>query len=297
MELSITSSAWAFFGLFSALMTAAMFLLQEKLRVNGFALAFWCKIACVIALFPLVIVYGLPRDMAFYLWVMPTAVMYAIADVILFRHLPDLGAGVISRLMPITVIAGFFLWFAFDPGSIHQYIDKPLIGGMIAAALGGAAYFSARLRKCIFTMKALRVLWFLMLCNTFAPALTKLAMNHADALQGGIAYTFVQALMMVLLWLAYLFAAKPMPAGDLLKRHSLRNGLLLGTLMAFGVTVYVLSVAFVDNPGYVSAVRLVSAVMIVAVHKMTGKKDDSDVASGFGVVGCTAAIIVLKEQL
>lgn len=278
-------------------MTAAMFLLQEKLRVEGFALAFWCKVACVIALFPFVIIYGLPTDMAFYLWVAPTAIMYAIADVILFRHLPDLGAGVVSRLMPITVITGFFVWFLFDPASIRQYAENPVIAALIAASLGGAAYFSARLRKCVFTMKALRILWFMMVCNTFAPALTKEALGHATALQGGIGYTFAQALMMVVMWLGYLFIAKPMPPRDLMKRHSLRNGLLLGTIMAFGVTVYVLSVAFVDNPGYVSAIRLVSSVMIVAVHKAIGKKDDSDVASGFGIVGCTAALIVLKEQL
>jgi hypothetical protein len=53
----------------------------------------------------------------------------------------------------------------------------------------------------------------------------------------------------------------------------------------------------VDNPGYVSALRLVNTVLIVAAHKWMGKKDDSDVVSGFGIVASAAAIVLLKEQL
>jgi hypothetical protein len=63
------------------------------------------------------------------------------------------------------------------------------------------------------------------------------------------------------------------------------------------VTVYVMSVAYVDNPGYVSAVRLINTVLILGAHRMMGKKDDSDVASGFGIVASAFAVIVLREQL
>ena len=289
--------SWAIFGLVSAVLTAAMMLMQERMKVEPFALAFWCKAACVIALFPLVLVYGLPPDPMFYVWIAPTAVIFAVADVMLFRHLPEIGAGVISRLLPLTVIIGFFLWFAIDSSSIANYAAHPVTSALIVAALCSAAFFSMRLRKCTVSMKAVRLLWFVLCANVAGPLLTKVATGYAPPLQGGIAYTFVQALMMIILWLAYLFIAKPMPASSLLKKHAWQRGLGIGAIMAVGVTIYVMSLYFVDNPGYVSALRLVNTVIIVAAHRLMGKQDDSDMASGFGIVASAAALILLKAQL
>lgn len=288
---------WAIYGLLSAAFTAVMMLMQERLKVEPFALALWCKIACVIALMPAMPFMGFPADPWFYIWTFPTAVIFAVADVILFRHLPLVGAGVVSRVTPVTVIIGFLLWFAFDPSMIGSYTAKPVISALIIAALCASAYFSMRLRKCEVSMKALRVLWFVLLASIAGPMLTKAAMNHAPPLQGAVAYTFVQALMMVALWLGWLFVAKPVPVRHLVKRSTWQPGLAIGGVMVLGVTVYVLSVATIDNPGYVSAIRLVNTVMILAAHKWMGKKDESDVVSGLGIVASAAALIVLREQL
>lgn len=288
--------SWAIFGFVSAVLTALMMLMQEKMKIEPFALAFWCKVACVIALFPLVIIYGLPHDWLFYAWVAPTAVIFTIADVILFRHLPEIGAGVTSRVLPVTVIISFVLWFACEPSIITNYMAHPAISAMIALSMASAAFFSMRLRKCTVSMQALRLLWFVLCANVAGPLLTKAATDHAPPLQGGIAYTFIQAAMMIALWLCYLFIAKPMKPRDLLKKYDLQRGLFIGTFMAVGVTVYVMSVSYVDNPGYVSALRLVNTVLIVAAHRFMGKKDDSDLVSGFGIVASAAALVVLKAQ-
>ncbi len=293
----LASYSWAVFGFISAVLTALMMLMQEKMKVEPFALAFWCKVACVIALLPLIFIYGLPHDGMFYVWVAPTAVIFTIADVILFRHLPEIGAGVISRVLPVTVIIGFVLWFACDPSIIANYTAHPGVSLLIALAISSSAYFSMRLRKCTVSMQALKLLWFVLCANVAGPLLTKAAMDHAPALQGSIAYTFIQALMMITLWLFYLFIAKPMPPAKLLKKDDLQRGLFIGAFMAVGVTVYVISVAYVDNPGYVSALRLINTVLIVIAHKIMGKKDDSDIVSGFGIVASAAALIILKAQL
>lgn len=288
---------WALYGLLSAALTAVMMLMQEKLKVEPFALALWCKIACVIALLPVMPFTGFPPDPWFYIWTFPTAVIFAVADVVLFRHLPVVGAGVVSRVSPVTVIIGFLLWFAVEPSLVSGYAQRPMISALIVLSLCASVFFSMRLRKCEVSMKALRVLWFFLLASILGPMLTKAAMNHAAPLQGAIAYTFVQALMMVAIWLGWLFIAKPLPARDIIKRDTWRHGLMVGSLMVLGVTVYVLSVATVDNPGYVSAIRLVNTVMILAAHKWMGKKDESDVVSGLGIVASAAALIVLREQI
>jgi len=289
--------AWAIFGIFSAVMTAAMMLLQERLKVEPFALSIWCKIVCVVVLLPLVFIYGLPQDPMFYAYIAPTAVIFCIGDVIFFRRLPQIGAGVVSRLMPLTVIANFFLWFAVDPSLLQTHIAHPWVSLMIVLAIFAAVFFAMRLRKCTVTMQAVRLLWFMLVSNMVGPLLTKAATGYAPPLQAGIAYTFVQAAMMIAIWVIYLLVAKPLPLSSLLKKQAWQPSLMIGGVMAVAVTVYVISVDYVDNPGYVSAVRLINTVLILAAHKMMGKKDDSDVVSGFGIVASAFAVIVLREQL
>ena len=291
------NSSWALFGLATACLTALMMLLQEKMKVEGFALAFWCKVACVIVTFPFVVIYGFPSNPMFYAVLSFQALMFAVNDVILFRHLPGIGAGVISRILPMTVVLGFFLWFAVDPSSLKTYAAHPAISALIVAVLCGAAYFAMRLRRCAVSMDAVKRIWFVLLANTLGSVTCKLVTRYADVGQGPMSYTFVEAWMMIALWLVYIAVARPVTFSSLLEKAVWTRGLLIGTVMSGMVVLYVEGVYYVDNPGYVSAVSLLSTVLIMAVHKLMGKKDDSDVAAGLGIVACAALLIVLKSRL
>lgn len=288
---------WVLLGLAAAVLITVMLTLQERLKVDGFALAFWCKVACVVTTLPFVIFYGLPSDWHFYAWLLPQAMLYVVADVVLYRTLPDVGAAVVSRLLPATVVTSFFLWFAVAPSELHLYANNPVISAMIVAVLCGAAFFSSRLKKCAVSVRAVRLLWFVLMANTLSPILAKITTRYASTQQGAFGFTFAEALMMLSMWLVWLFVGKPIPVSVLIAKETVRKSLLIGTVTAVMVVVIVASYYFVDNPGYVSALQLVYAVMIMGVHKMIGKRDESDVYSGLGIVACAMALIVLKSQL
>lgn len=289
--------AWAVFGLLAASLSAAMMLTQEKLKVEGFALAIWCKIACIVFTFPFVLMQGLPTNPLFYAFLALQAAIFAINDVILFRNIPVLGAGIISRLMPTTIIFGFFLWFVIDPSLISQYAANPLISLLIISVLGLATWFAMRLKECHISMQAVRILWFVILANTLGPIIAKLVTNHADIHQGPLAFTFVEAWMMIALWMAYLLVARPVPISSLFVRKTWIGGMIIGAIMAAMIIVHVTGFYYIDNPGYISAIKLVDAVMIVGAHKLTGKNDGSDIRSGIGIVVCAIALIILKSQI
>jgi hypothetical protein len=288
---------WACWGLASAVLAAFMMLLQERLKVEGFALALWCKVACVIVTLPFVIVYGLPADPRFYAWISLQALIFAISDVVFFRHLPDIGAGVISRVLPGTVILGFFLWFAVEPDDIRLYLEQPVIAGLICAVLSGATFFAMRLKRCAVSMRAVRVLWFVIFAATVGPLLAKITTRYAGIGQGAFGFTFSEALMMICMWLVYIAVRRPVSFSSLVQWDTVRKSLLIGIVTASLVCVFVASYYYIDNPGYISALQLVSAVIILAVHRRMGKRDDSDVAAGFGIVACAMALIVLKAQM
>jgi hypothetical protein len=220
---------WSIFGLTAAALSAGMMLSQEKFKIDGLALAIWCKIACIIFTFPFVLAQGLPTNPLFYLFLAMQASLFAINDVILFRNIPTLGAGVISRLMPLTIIAGFLLWFVIDPGLLSKYEAHPIISITIFLVLSLATWFAMRLKKCHISMQALSVLWFVLLANTLGPIIAKVVTFYADVRQGPLAFTFVEGWMMLALWGGYLAFRRPISISSLLARHTWQGGLIIGS--------------------------------------------------------------------
>jgi hypothetical protein len=288
---------WVLLGLLAAVLIAAMLLLQEHFKIDGVALAFWCKIACVTVTLPFVIYYGLPSDWRFYAWLFPQAAIFAVSDVLTFRILPEIGAGVLSRVLPGTVVTSFFLWFAIAPEELKQLVDKPVIAAAIFAVVCGAGWFASRLTKCEVTMRAVRRLWFPLVGNTLSPVLAKITTRYADTYQGAFGFTFAEALMMIAIWVVWLYVAKPIPFKNLVAKETVKKSLIVGMVTSIMVVTIVASYYFIDNPGYVSALQLIYAAIIMGVHKWMDKKDGSDVVSGAGIVACAMVLILLKAQL
>ena len=105
----MTFPLWAIFGLGTAVLSAGMMLLQEKFKVNGYAVAFWNKAACLLITFPFLLIHGLPENPAFYGLLFVTAILYAISDVVFFSSIPKTSAGAVSRLIPSASVIGFLL--------------------------------------------------------------------------------------------------------------------------------------------------------------------------------------------
>ncbi|MDB5490437.1 MAG: putative rane protein [Micavibrio sp.] len=288
---------WAGFGLLAALTSAAMMLLQERLKVDGFALAFWCKIMCVVVTLPMVIIHGVPHDPVFYYALGASAVLYAISDVVFFRAIPKVGAAVVSRLIPLAVIFGFILWFMIDPALFMKYMRYPGVSGAILAVLLVWVWFATHLKKCTVSMGAIRQVWFVIFAATLGAPLAKITTNHAGIESGPYAYTCIQALMMMTLWAVYYAVKKPVAPEVLFSRHSCIGGAIIGTVSVASVLVAVLAYYHVDNPAYIPAVRYLDSTMILGFYALSGRKIEGNVWAGIGLVVCAAALIILKAQI
>src|SRR5262245_2832052 len=126
---------WAVFGLTTACLSAAMMLMQERLQVNGYALAFWIKAACIMVAFPFMMMHGVPDAPQFYFYLFLSAIIYAISDVVFFSSIPKTSAGAVSRLIPTASVIGFLLWFVIDPSLFATYAAQPVISGLIFITL------------------------------------------------------------------------------------------------------------------------------------------------------------------
>lgn len=288
---------WAVFGLGAALLSAAMMLTQERLKVNAYAAAFWGKGACVLLMAPFMWMYGFPADPLFYFYLAITAVLFAISDVIFYRGITSTNAGAVARLLPSSVIFSFLLWFLFDPALLEKYLHAPVISGMIFGVLCLSAYFAMRLKKCAFSMQALRTVWFVVLAATAGPLLAKAVTLHAPPGQGPYAYVFCQGAMMMALWLIYFAVRKPVPVSAILGKLAWRHGLIIGAINAGSTFLSVLAYYYVDNPAYIPAVRFLDSVFILAVYRLWRHETKGDIPSGLGIVGCAAGLVILKAQI
>ena len=288
---------WAVFGLATAIFSAAMMLMQEHYKVNGYALPFWIKVACVLVSIPFMLMNGIPTHPLFYFYLALSAVLYAISDVVFFSAIPKTSAGSVSRLVPSAGVIGFLLWFIIDPALFFKYMESPIIAGGIFLTLCLFAFFAFKLKKCQFSMQTLRDIWFVIFAATAGPILTKMITFYADMEQARYAYICFQALMMMVLWLVYLFIRRPVPFRIFFARGTWQKGLMIGVVAAGMLLTKFTSYYYVDNPAYIPAMIALDAVIILFFYKMSGRKIEGDVASGLGIVACAATLIILKAQI
>ncbi|MEM7679835.1 MAG: hypothetical protein AAF182_02395 [Pseudomonadota bacterium] len=286
---------WALFGLTAAALSACVLLLQERLKVNGYALAFWNKIACVAITAPFVFTFGFPENPTFYLFLSFGAVLWAISDIVLFTGIANVGAGAVSRLLPSSSILSFLLWFMIDPQLFHKYSAKPIIFGLIFLVLCAFSYCAFRMKKCEISMRAVRAIWFVIFAAVVGSLNAKFITTQANIDQGPYAYVFVEGLMMIALWALYLVIRKPVPLSTYI--NAWRDGLTIGFFTAMTVLMSVTAFFYVDNPAYIPAIKALDAVIILFIYRLWQQKAQGDLKAGLGIVACAVALIVLKAQI
>lgn len=286
---------WAVFGLTSATLSAGVMLVQERVKLHGFVMAFWNKIACMVLMLPLLFVFGVPDNPYFYMLLFGQAVLWVISDVIFFGAIPLVGAGVVSRILPVSVILTFCLWFVIDPALLGEYLQKPFVSGAIFMTLCASVYFAMRLKNCSISWQAVRVIWFVIFAAVIGPLAAKLVMGQASFRQGPFAYVFFEAFAMVSMWLVYYAFRRPVAASELFSRQALKGGFMVGAFSSLMVATNVAAIQLVDNPGLIPAIKFTDTVIILMYYRLVRHQEKADVISGLGIVACAAVIIVLKS--
>lgn len=291
----MTFPLWAIFGLGSATLSAGVMLVQERFRLNGFVMAFWNKVACAVFALPFVIYFGIPDNPYFYALLTLQALLWVVSDVIFFNAIPKVGAGVVSRILPVSVLVTFCLWFIFDPALIGVYVAAPVKSGLIVLVLALSVYFSVRIKRCPVSWQAVRLIWFVLLAATIGPVLAKLVTQYGSVARAPFAYVFFEALVMISIWSVYYRLKRPVESAVMFSREALKGGFAVGLVSCFMVASNVAAIGLVDNPGLIPAVKFVDTIIILGYYRWAGREDGSDVWAGLGIVACAAALIILKS--
>lgn len=291
---------WALFALVAAMFSAVFFLINQYLKMPGHLLVFWMRVLAVLCLTPLVATLTMPVDPRFYIGVALTVVFSMIGDIRTFNASARFGGGVVSRVQPMVVWGAFFLWFLFDPHLLSTYAARPLNSLGILAALGGCVFFAMRLNRCAVTREALRMMLPALAAYACVTVLNKYALGHGN-MQGAVyGYMYVQSVLAVLVSGGYAIwrerAATPEQSAQW------KSGVMVAaTLMATfawicHMTYKNYAMVFTDNPSFQAAIGLTAPVFISVYYHFTGHREEGDRISGYGVVACALALVLLTVR-
>lgn len=285
---------WVIFALGAAFTAALMPLLQEHHKVDGLVLAFWVKAVSVIIALPLALYWGLPEQPMFYVLIAVTGVMYSISDVIYYRAAAEVGAGVLTRLLPASVIGTFFLWFIVDPSLLDKYASQPLVSLGILASLLLAAYFAMQLKKCEVSLKAVRIIWPLLAAAAIGPLFAKPALSMAEQPQVIAAYMLVQGVIMMLCWSGYWLLRRPTTWDTVISLQAIKVGAVIGIASGICVVLKCYAYIFADNPAYPNILIFTDSVWELLLYKIMGRPNNSNVSAGLGIVVAATALVFFR---
>jgi len=295
----MTGAGWAIFALLSAAFTASLLVTNQYMRQPGHVLVFWLRVFVVMLLTPFMPHLPLPHDPVFYVTVVCTMLAGTFADIRALNVSAAFGAGVVSRVQPVTVIGAFFLWFLFDPSLLRAYAARPWNTAAVLAALLGCVYFAMRLNRCDVTRRALIAMAPALAGYTLTTVLNKFAMGRGQVEGTVFGYMYVQSVAAVFAVGGYIVwrerekgrekrAETDRPSW--VTKRLAGASLLAALLWITSMTWKNYAMAFTPNPSYVGALMLTAPVFIVLFYRVVKFKEEADVASGMGIVFCAVVL-------
>lgn len=285
---------WALLGLSAAFLSTAIPLIQERMKADGFAVAFWVKAAAVLLSLPFALYFGLPSDWKFYAVISVTALLWCVSDVLYFRGVAQVGAGIVSRLLPSAVLISFVVWFLIRPELLQQYAAHPLPAAAMALIIVLATLFATLLHRDPVSWQGVRLVWFVIFAACVGPIIEKLSLGYAPAREAPFGFMFAQGSIMLALWLIYYLIRKPIPYSVLMSKQSLVTGAAIGSIGTAVLYLKTTALMMTEHPAYLSVLLFTDALWILLVYRVTGRKDDSNVWAGLGIVFCAIALILVK---
>lgn len=303
-------SGWAWFSLISAVFSAGFYLINQYWRLPGDMLVFTMRIMIVVLMTPFVHTLDWPSNPLFYTAVAVTVILGTSADVRTFNASAKFGAGMVSRLMPVTVLVAFFLWFAVRPALLFEYLARPVLASGVLLSLAACVYFAMRLNRCEVSRRAMIFMAPALAGYTLTTVLNKYAMDFGAAVAdfSGVAlgYMYVQSLIALglvgpyILWqrrrrtTPLMQAVPTVPLQPLFRLAPLLAASFVAALVWIGHMVFKnYAMAYTENPSYPAAIGLTAPVMIALVYRGIGHREETDVRAGMGIVAAALLLVIV----
>lgn len=287
---------WVILSFISAVTLAGVVLASDLIKLPTVARLFWVRLITFLAAIGFAFSIQWPQDIVFYQCMLGLSVLIGISDIMYYGAARDLGAGVVTRTEPLSVLLTFIAWTALTPSLLNTYMSDPLHAVGIIACFAVATYCALHMRHCAVGFAALKRLAPVVVMMVGVTILAKIGMDRGgDPQDAIIAYLVVQSALMVLFY-GVMAVVKPSYTGSIKPTRALLKG--AGIMAVFSIGhIATKNVAFmmVPNPAYVTIIILAAPLFVTLFDKLIGREDDADIKAGLGIVASAVVLIILTK--
>lgn len=290
---------WALFALVASLGFAGFLLVNQQYKVDPTAIMLWrCGGVCL-AFFPAVFFVSWPPVTAFYVAAALTAVVISFGDRAVFRLSATYGAGVTSRLMPLSILATFVAWLALDGGQRQALLHAPWVAAGIVMAVLGCMLCALLMRRDPVSAGALRAIAPWLLVFAIVDIGNKTAMtigvHSVGPFSAVVLYAFLISGIAGLIVVVQTLILRPDFAWAEVRRgRVVKAGALLAVAACVLLSNRPASMGLAPNAAYVTALMLCGSVWIILFNRLRAVPDRSNLWAGLGVVASALALVAIS---
>ncbi|MBU6234657.1 MAG: hypothetical protein KGQ41_02335 [Alphaproteobacteria bacterium] len=287
---------WVPLSIVAAVTVAAMALLSEYQKHPTVARLFWLRFCSLAALMPVALFIEWPSNPQFYLCMVALSVLICGSDALYYGSAKDHGAGVTTRIEPLSVLMTFVAWCALTPSQIDAYAAKPLVAAGIALCFAAAGYFALRLRHCDVSFAVMKKLAPVIVIMAAVSILGKTAMDAGGKpFDAAVAYIVIQCALMLLFY-GGASVVTPQFTGNLKpNRALLASAAIMAVCSVTHIATKNIAYTYVPNPAYVTVIGLTAPLFVAGFYHLAGRADDTDKVAGFGIVITSIILVVLTR--
>lgn len=293
---------WVVLAFLVAAAQAGTVLVNEYFKVRPIHLLWWMRLVSFLALIPVLYLFPWPQDKLYILYVFLGALIFAWVDLYIIGLAANSGAGVVTRLEPLIVIAAFLLWTAITPALALDYMRTPVRTAGIVAALTGCVFFALRLKHCEITRRALKTMAPVILLSAVGIALGKMAMNRLPPPDGVYYYAFLQAGFVLAFYMLMMLpgTSRFVPHLDLdsklFAHRTIVAGLCISTTWLLATPTKWYAISLVENPAYVSVIGQTAPLWVLLAYWLSGRREKANIRDGLGLVACAVILIIFSQK-
>ncbi|MAI61260.1 MAG: hypothetical protein CBB87_02075 [Micavibrio sp. TMED27] len=304
MDIIAQNWSWIGFAFMLSVFSIITPLTAEYFPGRMMRLLFLMRVFACLFLLPFFFILDLapPSDPIFYICTISATLLFVYSDLVFFGLVAKSGAGVISRIEPLSAWFLFFGWTLVSPALLMNYISNPFQLTGLIFSLSLCVYFALRLKNCDVSWSALKRFAPILFVIVVATTLSKTAMNHSPLYSGVFYYSLCQCSTAAFV-LGALFKLRKIPTlGDLdipdseiperfVTWRSARYGILVGGGFVLSQISKYMAISLADNPAYVTVFGLLCPFWIMLFYRIIGKREEVDVLSGLGIVFSAALLV------
>lgn len=294
--------SWVAFSLVASLIGAVLAQANHVLQLRGAMMVLTRAVFATLVIAPLVVRLQWPTDPQFYLYMAGGVLCVFVGDMVLFEAARQLGGRLASIFLPIKIYFGFIVWALVDPSFLAGFVKSPLVASGVLVCLAATGIAMAGIKQNDTAWPALQKVFPVGVAFGLADVFIKLGLEGTNAAETSLLFVFMMNIAHIPM--AYWFlkyrpvkeAQWPDTVVDLpfLRRHRvLIGGVLVGGLSVLISYCINMGISLSPNPGYVSALLLLSIVWLSIYNRVRGFDDRASFREVALLAASSAGIILL----